>query len=137
MEKVIDAHYDARSILLDVLVQEASSAVHDIELQNTFIKLDPLALRTCYIRSTVDQDFLNKGVKSTSLPYAAVILLFDFDPFGLGWYCYMCYTCCYGHDLIYQIPVRAVEIFLNIHDTIGHESPDLVAVFAYMTPGRV
>ena len=135
-KKIIDAHYDAKSIRLDVFAQELNGALHDLELQNTSLPAELIGLRARYYRSSVDQEKLNKGEDYKNLPQVFIIFVCDFDPFGKDLRRYtFCTRCTEDTGLI--LPDKTVKIFLNIHGTQGEESPDMLAMFAYMVSGTV
>ena len=135
-EKIIDAHYDAKSIRLDVFAQEVNGALHDLELQNTSLTAELVGLRARYYRSSVDQEKLNKGENYKNLPQVFIIFVCDFDPFDKGLRRYTFSTRC-TEDPGLVLPDKTVKIFLNIHGTQGEESPDMLAMFAYMVSGTV
>ena len=135
-EAVIDTHYDAKSIRLDVIAHEANGAVHDIELQNTGSEPLYLGLRVRYYKATIDRELLQKGQQYKQLAEVSIIFICDFDPFGEGFRRYTFRKRC-DQKLSLVMPDRSVEIFLNIHGTIGDESPELLSMFDYMAIGRV
>ena len=62
-EAVIDTHYDAKSIRLDVIAHEANGTVHDIELQNT--GAEPLYLG---LRVRADESTIGKSLDGNVYP---------------------------------------------------------------------
>ena len=60
-EKTIDTDFNAKSVRLDVYVEDDSGRVFDIEMQAADMAEDDLFLRTRYYQSMIDQGILEKG----------------------------------------------------------------------------
>ena len=131
-EKAIDTDIKAKSVRLDVYVEEHDSGrVFDVEMQSVNTVDDSLALRTRYYQAMIDQCTLEKGQKYRELRESYIIFVCAFDPFGLGLRRYtFCNRCCERSELL--LPDKAVRIFFNAKGRIGDETEDVRAFLDYV-----
>lgn len=85
-ERTIDIRSDAKSIRLDVMLEDDEHTVYNLEMQAT--KLEYLVKRTRYYQDLIDLDLLEKGADYDNMNHSLVIFICTFDPFGLGQYKY-------------------------------------------------
>lgn len=76
----IDTESDAKSIRLDVYVDDGKGSVYDIEMQNTKPKY--IGKRFRYYQSVIDTKNLNKGMSYDDLKKSYIIFICTFDAFG-------------------------------------------------------
>ena len=78
----IDAESDAKSIRLDVYVDDGKGTVYDIEMQNSKPKY--IGKRFRYYQSVIDTKILDKGINYDDLKKSFIIFICTFDPFNKG-----------------------------------------------------
>ena len=78
-QKAIDIEYDAKSIRLDVYVEE-DNRVFNLEMQTTDKK--DLPKRSRYYQDLIDLNIIEKGAVYKELKESYVIFICTFDPFG-------------------------------------------------------
>ena len=130
-EKTLDTDFMAKSVRLDVYVEDDSGRVFDIEMQAADMADDALALRTRYYQSMIDQGILEKGQAYTRLRESYIIFVCAFDPFGLGLRRYTFRSRCDERAEL-ALPDKAVRIFLNAKGRIGEETEDVRDFLAYV-----
>ena len=82
LQKTIDLQYDAKSIRLDVYVEDDLDSVYNIEIQTTDEK--NLPKRSRFYQGMIDLNILNKGESYNKLKKSYVIFICNYDPFGKG-----------------------------------------------------
>lgn len=82
LEKTIDNTYEAKSIRLDVYVEDEENTIYNIEMQATDKK--NLPKRTRYYQGMIDLNIINKGQNYNKLKKSYVIFICDYDEFGYG-----------------------------------------------------
>lgn len=92
-QKVIDVDYDARSVRLDVYVEEGRR-VFNLEMQ-AGIKTD-LPYRSRYYQGMIDLNAIEKGEAYRDLKESYVVFICTFDPFGHGKAQYVFENLCVG-----------------------------------------
>ena len=80
-QKTIDINYDAKSVRLDVYVED-ENRIYNIEMQ--VINKKDLAKRSRYYQSMIDLNAIEKGEIYRDLKESIVIFICKFDPFGKG-----------------------------------------------------
>lgn len=85
-QKTINLSLDAKSIRLDVYVEDDFDTVYNIEMQNGHHK--NLPKRTRYYQGMIDLNLLDKGMDYTQLKQSFVIFVCTFDPFHIGRHVY-------------------------------------------------
>ena len=134
-EKSIDTDILAKSIRLDVYVEDDSGRVFDIEMQAANMEDDELALRTRYYQSMIDQSILEKGQSYGMLRESYIIFVCAFDPFGLDLRRYTFRNRCDERPDL-ALSDRAVRIFLNARGRRGEEGPDVQGFLDYIDTNR-
>lgn len=82
LQKTIDLQYDAKSIRLDVYVEDDLDSVYNIEIQTTDEK--NLPKRSRFYQGMIDLNILNKGESYNKLKKSYVIFICNYDPFRKG-----------------------------------------------------
>ena len=85
-QKTIDLSADAKSVRLDVYVEDGENTVYNIEMQTT--KKDNLPKRMRYYQGMIDLNILEKGEGYRNLKRSFVIFICTFDLFGQGRHLY-------------------------------------------------
>ena len=133
-EKVYDNFVDAKSIRIDVYVDDEEGTVYDIEMQtnNTF----ELPLRSRYYQSMFDIDLLSKGQSYRELKKGFVIFICTFDPFGDNRYMYTFESRCRENtDIV--LGDNVYKIFLNTKGLKGKVSKELKNFLSYIETQNV
>ncbi len=81
-EHVMDITADAKSIWLDVYLDDDAGTVYDLEMQITAKKNLPRRLR--YYQGVIDLNLIEKGDDYDQLPESVVVFICTFDYFGKG-----------------------------------------------------
>lgn len=125
---------DAKSIRLDVYVEDDKGTVYDLEVQTTDKR--NLGKRTRYYQSMIDIRVLEKGQDYKKLKKSFVIFICNYDPFGKSRFVYTFRNRC---DEDYEVVLKdeAAKIVVNTKGTVGDISDDLKAVIKYMDTGVV
>ena len=129
LQKAINERYDAKSIRLDVYVEDDAGTVYDIEIQTTNKKHLPRRVR--YYQGLIDLNILEKGEDYRALRKSYVIFIATYDPFGKGRYVYTFENRC-KEDPELALGDDAVKIVLNTKGTVGKISADLKALLRFM-----
>ena len=128
-QKSIDEEWDARSIRLDIYVQDNKDIAYNIEIQTT--NTGDLPKRSRYYQSVLDMQQLNKGERYRNLKRTYIIFICTFDLFKLGRHVYTFENqCCEERSL--QLGDEAYKLFLNTEGIMDDVSTDLKAFLDYM-----
>ena len=122
----------AKSVRLDVYVEDEEGAVYDLEVQTTNKR--NLGKRTRYYQSMIDIRVLEKGQDYKKLKQSFVIFICNYDPFGKSRYIYTFRNRC-DEDNGVLLEDEATKIIINTKGTIGEISEDLKAVIRYLDTG--
>ena len=130
-EKTFDTDYKAKSVRLDVYVEDDSSRAFDIEMQSKTMPDDELLLRARYYQAMIDQGTLEKGEPYSKLRNSYIIFVCTFDPFKLGLRRYTFRNRCDERTEL-ALNDKAARIFLNAKGRIGDESEDVKSFLDYV-----
>ena len=121
-QKTINLSLDAKSIRLDVYVEDASNTVYNIEMQNGHN--ENLPKRTRYYQGIMDLNQLDKGMDYMQLKQSFVIFVCTFDPFQLGRHVYtFTNRCVEDPDLLLNDGTQ--KIILNTKGIFDDVRPEL------------
>ena len=110
LQKTIDLQYDAKSIRLDVYVEDDLDSVYNIEIQTTDEK--NLPKRSRFYQGMIDLNILNKGVSYNKLKKSYVIFICNYDPFEKGRCLYRFENVCVDDPSI-LLEDDAIKIIIN------------------------
>ena len=128
-QKAIDLSADAKSVRLDVYVEDGKNTVYDIEMQTT--KEDNLPKRMRYYQGMIDLNILEKGEGYRKLKRSFVIFICTFDLFGEGRHVYTFENrCIQDPDLV--LGDEATKIILNTKGTMDDVSPEMKRLLNYI-----
>ena len=122
----------AKSVRLDVYVEDNEGTVYDLEVQTTNKR--NLGKRTRYYQSMIDIRVLEKGQDYKKLKKSFVIFICNYDPFGKSRYIYTFRNRC-DEDNGVLLEDDATKIIINTKGTIGDISDELKAVIQYLDSG--
>ena len=129
LQKSINLQYDARSIRLDVYIEDDENTVYDIEIQATNEK--NLPKRSRYYQGMIDLNIINKGEDYNKLKQSYVIFICTFDFFKKNRSVYEFENICVD-DANIRLNDGTHKIFLNTkgdRDGIGRELQLLLDYF--------
>ena len=128
-EHSITATPDAKSVRLDVYLDDEDGRVFDLEMQtaNTI----PLPKRTRYYQSMIDIDHLASGAAYTDLPESYIVFICTFDPFGRGLHKYDFRERCLQDDSL-ELGDETTKVFINAKSRSGDMSGDMRAFLDYL-----
>lgn len=110
LQKTIDKQYDAKSIRLDVYIEDDIQTVYNIEIQTTNKK--NLPKRTRYYQGIIDLNILDKGEDYNKLRKSFIIFICNYDPFGKGRCMYRFENICVD-DTMLKLDDDSVKIIIN------------------------
>lgn len=134
-EKSVDIAIDAKSIRLDVYLNDEKGTVYDLEMQ----KSDTLEIpkRSRYYSSLIDLDVLKKGQFYNELPPNIVLFICDFDlfsPWNKALYCFE-NRCIDNTDL--ALNDGTMKAFLNIKGDLTEVSKQMKSLLQYFDTGLI
>lgn len=115
-EKAIDIRYDAKSVRLDVWLEDEEHTVYNLEMQAT--SQDYLIKRTRYYQDLIDLDLLEKGQCYGELNRSVIIFVCTFDPFEKGRHIYSFENLC-KEDPSLVLGDGTKKIFINTVGTMN------------------
>ncbi len=128
LQKEIHPDVDARSIRLDVYVNDGKGTVYDIEMQTT--SSPDLPRRSRYYQCMIDLQLLDKGQSYKKLNNSYVIFICLSDVFGGGRHKYTFVNTC-SEDQNIRMGDGTTKIFLNASGELDDVSEELKAFLDY------
>lgn len=129
LQKVIDNAMEAKSIRLDVYVEDADNTVYNIEIQTTDKKNLPKRMR--YYQGMIDLNIISKGEDYKQLKKSYIIFICDYDEYGKGRHIYTFENICL-EDTTIHFGDDTVKIVLNTKGTADDVSAELRDVLHYI-----
>jgi len=129
LQKEIKADVDARSVRLDVYVNDGKGTVYDIEMQA--VDTRELPRRSRYYQSMIDLQLLDKGQTYKKLNNSYVIFICLSDVFGLGRHKYTFMNTC-QEDTCLLLQDGTTKIFLNAAGELNDVGKELKAFLDYV-----
>ncbi len=123
---------NAKSVRLDVYVEDDVGTVYDLEVQTTDKR--NLGKRTRFYQSMIDIRVLEKGQDYKKLKKSFIIFICNYDPYGKARYIYTFRNRC-DEDFEVLLKDEATKIVINTKGTEGNIGDDLKAVIKYMDTG--
>lgn len=121
-QETIDLTSDAKSVRLDVYVEDGQGTIYNIEMQTASNRNIPKRMR--YYQGMIDLSILEKGGDYRSLKRSMVIFVCTFDLFGKGRYVYTFENRCI-QELGLGLGDDTVKIILNTKGTEDDVSPEM------------
>lgn len=131
-QKVLDIEKDAKSVRLDVYVEDGNR-IFDLEMQATNKK--NLPYRSRYYQGMIDLNTIEKGESYKKLKESYVIFICTFDPFGQGRAQYTFENLCL-EDRELKLEDGTKKIFFNAGDYITAENEDVREFLKYVNGGK-
>lgn len=129
VQKSIRPDIDAKSVRLDVYVQDGKNTVYDIEMQATDTK--ELPKRTRYYQSMIDLQMIDKGEYYKNLNPCYIIFICPFDLFGKGRHIYTFVNLC-KEDTGIALEDGTTKLFLNADSEMDDISEELKVFLDYV-----
>lgn len=121
-QKTIDLSADAKSVRLDVYVEDGKETVYNIEMQTTTNRNLPRRMR--YYQGMIDLSILEKGDSYKSLKKSFVIFVCTFDLFGQGRHIYTFENRCIQEPEL-SLGDDTTKIILNTKGTLDDVSVEM------------
>ena len=121
-QETIDIAADAKSVRLDIYVEDGKETVYNIEMQTTENR--NLPKRTRYYQGMIDLNILEKGDNYKDLKRSFVIFVCIFDLFGEGRHIYTFENRCI-QNLELDLGDDTTKIILNIKGTMDDVTPEM------------
>ena len=129
LQKTINVDLDAKSVRLDVYVEDGEGVIYDIEMQIADTK--ELPKRTRYYQAMMDLEMIDKGELYRNLKKSFVIFICPFDLFGEGRHIYTFRNFCEENKKI-LLGDDTAKIFLNTESEMEDTSRELRAFLDYV-----
>ena len=128
-QETIDIAADAKSVRLDIYVEDAENTVYNVEMQTAENR--NLPKRTRYYQWMIDLNILEKGENYKNLKKSFVIFVCTFDLFGEGRHIYTFENRCIEN---LQLPLgdETVKIILNTKGTMDNVKSELKSLLDYI-----
>ena len=127
-QKTIDINYDAKSVRLDVYIED-ENRIYNIEMQ--VINKKDLAKRSRYYQGMIDLNAIEKGEIYRDLKESIVIFICKFDPFGEGLSKYTFENICNGNKELY-LKDGTSKVFFNTKDYYKESKEDAKSFLEYI-----
>ena len=121
-QETIDITADAKSVRLDIYVEDGKETVYNIEMQTTENRNIPK--RTRYYQGMIDLNILEKGDNYKNLKRSFVIFVCTFDLFGEGRHIYTFENRCI-QNLDLGLGDDTTKIILNTKGTMNDVTPEM------------
>ncbi len=128
-QEIIDITANAKSVRLDVYVEDAQDTVYNIEMQVTINK--NLPKRSRYYQGMIDLNVLEKGEDYKKLKRSFVIFICTFDLFGKGRHIYTFENRCL-QDYEIGLGDETTKIILNTKGTMNDVNPEMKRLLNYI-----
>ncbi len=129
MQETIDITANAKSVRLDLYVEDGKNTVYNIEMQVSVNK--NLPKRSRYYQGMIDLNILEKGEDYKNLKWSYVIFICTFDLFGEGRHIYTFENRCI-QNLNLVLGDETTKIILNTKGTMNDVSPEMKRLLDYI-----
>ena len=127
-QKTIDINYDAKSVRLDVYVED-EQRIYNIEMQ--VVNKKDLSKRSRYYQGMIDLNAIEKGEIYRDLKESIVIFICKFDPFGKGLSKYTFENICNENKELY-LKDGTSKVFFNTKDYYKESKEDSKSFLEYI-----
>lgn len=133
-QKSIDITADAKSVRLDVYLEDTERSVYDVEMQTSVTK--ELPRRSRYYQGMLDLNQIDKGAKYSDLKRCYIVFICMEDPFGQGFPVYTFENRCKENQKL-LLGDETVKVFVNARGNTEGISEELKAFLEYLKGGKV
>ena len=128
-QETIDISADAKSVRLDIYVEDGNNTVYNIEMQTTENR--NLPKRTRYYQGMIDLNILEKGENYKDLKRSFVIFVCTFDLFGEGRHIYTFENRCLQNPEL-GLGDDTTKIILNTKGTMDDVTPEMKTLLDFI-----
>lgn len=128
-QETIDITADAKSVRLDIYVEDSENTVYNAEMQT--VENRNIPKRTRYYQGMIDLNILEKGENYKSLKKSFVIFICTFDLFGKGRHIYTFENRCI-QDTSLSLGDDTIKIILNTKGTMDDVTPELKSLLDFI-----
>lgn len=128
-QETIDITADAKSVRLDIYVEDSENTVYNAEMQT--VENRNIPKRTRYYQGMIDLNILEKGENYKSLKKSFVIFICTFDLFGKGRHIYTFENRCI-QDTSLSLGDDTIKIILNTKGTMDDVIPELKSLLDFI-----
>jgi len=133
-QKSIDIMADAKSVRLDVYLEDTEHSVYDVEMQTSTSK--ELPKRSRYYQGMLDLNQIDKGAKYSELKMCYIVFICMEDPFGQGLSIYTFESRCRENKQL-LLGDGTIKVFVNASGNTEEMSEELKDFFSYLNGGKV
>ena len=128
-QETIDISADAKSVRLDIYVEDGNETVYNIEMQTS--DKGNLPQRTRYYQGMIDLNILEKGANYKDLKRSFVIFVCTFDLFGEGRHIYTFENRCIQNTEL-ALGDDTTKLILNTKGTMDDVTPEMKRLLDYI-----
>lgn len=132
-QEIIDLSTDAKSVRLDIYVEDGKNSVYNIEMQT--IRNKNIPKRSRYYQGMIDLNILEKGRSYRDLKQSFVIFVCTFDLFGEGRHIYTFENRCL-QNLELSFGDGTTKVILNTKGTLNDTTPELKRLLNFVDGGE-
>lgn len=132
-QKSIDITADAKSVRLDVYVEDTERSVYDVEMQTSVSK--DLPKRSRDYQGMLDLNQIDKGAKYSELKRCYIVFIYMEDPFDQGFPVYTFENRCEKNKKL-LLGDETVKVFINASGTGEEMSEELKDFLDYLNGGE-
>lgn len=129
VQETIDIAANAKSVRLDIYVEDENETVYNAEMQTA--KSMSLPKRSRYYQGMIDLNILEKGKSYKNLKKSFIIFICTFDLFDEGRHIYTFENRCL-ENLDLELGDETTKIFLNTKGTLDDVTPELRKLLDYL-----
>ncbi len=128
-QETIDLSLDAKSVRLDIYVEDGKGTVYDVEMQT--VENRNLPKRTRYYQGMIDLNILEKGDNYKDLKRSFIIFVCTFDLFGEGRHIYTFENRCIQNTNL-SLGDDTTKIILNTKGTMEDVTPEMIRLLNFI-----
>ena len=128
-QETIDLSLDAKSVRLDIYVEDGKGTVYDVEMQT--VENRNLPKRTRYYQGMIDLNISEKGDNYKDLKRSFIIFVCTFDLFGEGRHIYTFENRCIQNTNL-SLGDDTTKIILNTKGTMEDVTPEMIRLLNFI-----
>ena len=128
-QETIDLSLDAKSVRLDIYVEDGKGTVYNVEMQT--VENRNLPKRTRYYQGMIDLNILEKGDNYKDLKRSFIIFVCTFDLFGEGRHIYTFENRCIQNTNL-SLGDDTTKIILNTKGTMEDVTPEMIRLLNFI-----
>ncbi len=128
-QETIDLSLDAKSVRLDIYVEDGKGTVYNVEMQT--VENRNLPKRTRYYQGMIDLNISEKGDNYKDLKRSFIIFVCTFDLFGEGRHIYTFENRCIQNTNL-SLGDDTTKIILNTKGTMEDVTPEMIRLLNFI-----